>query len=52
LEEKMSRPASHEYREGKAFNRKVLAAKKNLGIALGRKNPRQPTTEHRHAQPE
>jgi len=26
--------------EGKAFNRKVLAAKKSLGIAIGRKNPR------------
>jgi len=37
--------------QGKAFNRKVLAAKKKLGIALGRKNPRQPPTEHSHAKP-
>jgi hypothetical protein len=30
--------------QGKAFNAKVLTAKHNLGIELGRKTPRKPLT--------
>ncbi|GEM_PF-2626295 len=37
--------------EGKAFNRKVLAAKQSLGIELGRKSPRKTPTEKENAKP-
>ncbi len=37
--------------EGKAFNQKVLAAKKALGIAVGLKTPRKQSTKTAHAQP-
>lgn len=38
--------------EGKAFNRRVLAAKKVLGIAVGRRNPRKRPTQEDHARSE
>jgi hypothetical protein len=37
--------------EGKAFNQKVLAAKKSLGIAIGLKKTRKQSTKQDHAKP-